>query len=158
MPLLLLTDSSGSNPISAFGITVPRRLGRWLAGLWISAVVAGSLLPGTAKVSLHMSESASRQSRRSAGMTHRWIHFLAFGSTFLVLSLLASGRGETIQAAVEVIAIGCIVEVTQWAVYSHFRVFEWWDIRDDAIGIFMAFLLVPIARRVGIAVSSAMLL
>jgi hypothetical protein len=154
MPLLLLADPSRLDPISAFGMIIPRRRARWFAGLWISAVVAGSLLPGSAKVSLHVSGSAAVPSRRSADLTHRLIHFFAFGSSFLVLSLLASGKGETIQAAGEAIAIGSIVEITQCVVYSHFHMFEWWDIRDDAIGISAAFLLVLIASRVKVAVSS----
>jgi hypothetical protein len=77
---------------------------------------------------------------------HRLIHFVAFGSGFLVLSLLATGRREELEAAGEVLAIGCIIELTQYFVYSHRHVFEWGDVRDDAIGIAAAFLLLQIAN------------
>jgi hypothetical protein len=39
-------------------------------------------------------------------------------------------------------------------VYSHRQVFEWWDVRDDAIGIVVGFLLLQIASRVKLAVAS----
>jgi hypothetical protein len=148
MSLLLRTDSAGSNPISAFGIVVPRRLVRWFAILWISVVIVGSLLPGSAKITLYASESGSPQFRHTPNLTHRLIHFVAFGSSFLVLSLLATGRREQSEAGGDVLAIGCIVEVIQYFVYSHRQVFEWWDVRDDAIGIAVAFLLVQIASLV----------
>jgi hypothetical protein len=88
-------------------------------------------------------------------MEHRLIHFVAFGSSFLVLSLLATGRREELETAAEVLAIGCIVELAQYFVYSHRQVFEWWDVRDDAIGIVVAFLLVQIANRVNSAITSS---
>ena len=65
-----------------------------------------------------------------------------------MLSLLATGRREELEAAGEVLAVGCIVEVIQYFVYSHRHLFEWWDVRDDAIGIAVAFLLVQIASLV----------
>jgi hypothetical protein len=149
MSLLLHVDSGGSNPISAFGLVVPRRLAQWFARLWISAVIVGSLLPGSARVTLHASASTRPQFRYT--LTHRLIHFAAFGSSFLVLSLLATERRLQLEAAVEVMAIGCIVEVIQYFVYSHRQVFEWWDVRDDVIGISLAFLIVQIARQVKLA-------
>jgi len=87
-------------------------------------------------------------------MKHRFIHFIAFGSSFLVLSLLATGRREQLEAAVEIMTIGCIVEIIQFLVYSHRQVFEWWDVRDDAIGIVVGFLLLQIASRVKLAADS----
>jgi hypothetical protein len=154
MSLLLRTDSAGSSPISAFGLAVPRRLVRWFASLWISAVLVGSLLPVSAKVALHASESNGPHSKNTITMKHRFIHFIAFGSSFLVLSLLATGRREQLKAAVEIMTVGCIVEIIQFFVYSHRQVFEWWDVRDDAIGIVVGFLLLQIASRVKLAVVS----
>ena len=148
MSLLLRTDSAGSNPISAFGIVVPGRLVRWFANLWISVVIVGSLLPGSAKITLHASEHKPTHSKHVITTRHRLIHFVAFGSSFLVLSLLATGKREELEAAGEVLAIGCILEVIQYFVYSRRQVFEWWDVRDDAIGIAVAFLLVQIASLV----------
>jgi hypothetical protein len=71
-----------------------------------------------------------------------------------VLSLLAAGWREELEAAGEVLAIGCIVELAQYFVYSHRQVFEWWDVRDDAIGIAAAFLLVQIASQVKLPIAS----
>jgi len=85
-------------------------------------------------------------------MKHRLIHIFAFGSSFYLLSLLATRRREELEAAGEVMAIGCFVELIQYFVYSHDRGFEWWDVRDDAIGI-AAFLLIRIASRVNIRVN-----
>lgn len=151
MSLLLQTDSARSTPVSALGIVAPRRLVRWFARLWISVVIVGSLLPGSAKVFLHASESKPTQFRGTANLTHRLIHFVAFGSSFLVLSLLATGRRKQLEAAGEVMAIGCFIELTQYFAYSHRQLFEWWDVRDDAIGIIVAFLLIQIANRVSVA-------
>jgi len=125
-----------------------------LARFWISAVLVGSLLPSSAKVTLHASEGNGTHSKNTVTMKHRFIHFIAFGSSFLVLSLLATGRREQLEAAVEIMTIGCIVEIIQFLVYSHRQVFEWWDVRDDAIGIVVGFLLLQIASRVKLAADS----
>jgi hypothetical protein len=87
-------------------------------------------------------------------MKHRFIHFIAFGSSFLVLSLLAVGRREQLEAAAEIMTIGCVVEIVQFFAYSHRHFFEWWDVRDDAIGIAVGFLLLQIASRVKLALVS----
>lgn len=147
MSLLLRTDPPGLDPIFVFGISIPRRSARWFARLWISVVIIGSLLPGSAKVKLRASETRRTQSRNAVKTTHRVVHFFAFGSSFLMLSLLATRRREELEAAAEIFTIGCIVELAQYFVYSHRRGFEWWDVRDDAIGIFMAWLVLQITSR-----------
>jgi hypothetical protein len=153
MSTLLRSDSFGSKPVSAFGILVPRRVARWFARLWISAVIVGSLLPGSIKVMLRASEGKSTYSR-NALTRHRLIHFFAFGSSFFLLSLLATGSREELEAAGEVMAIGCIVELAQYLISDHRYIFEWWDVRDDAIGIAVVFLLVQICSRANSAISS----
>lgn len=153
MPLLLQTNSPRSKPVSALGIVVPRQLAQWFARLWISVVIAGSLLPG--RVHWHASQSEPAEVRHTAILAHQFIHFVAFGSSFLVLSLLATGRREQLEAAFEVMTIGCIIELIQYVVYSHRQVFEWWDVRDDAIGVVVAFLLIQIISRVTPCSSSA---
>jgi len=152
--MLLRSDSPVSKPLSVFGIHVPLRVARWFARVWISAVIVGSLMPGSAKVMLRGSESKHIHSRSSTGLRHRLLHFVAFGSSFLVLSLLATGKREELKAAGEVMAIGCIVELAQYFIYAPRHFFEWWDVRDDAIGIAVAFLLLQIASRVNSAMSS----
>ncbi len=73
--------------------------------------------------------------------------YSAFGSSCFLLCLLAIDRREEWQAAGEVLAIGCIVEVIQDFVFSHGTIFEWWDVRDDAFGILLALLVVQLIRR-----------
>jgi hypothetical protein len=117
----------------------------------------GSLLPASAKITFHASESKHTHFGSSINLKHRLIHFVAFGSSFLVLSLLATGSREELQAAGEVMVIGCFVELAQYLQHfidSHRQLFEWWDVRDDAIGIALAFLLVQIVKRVNSASGS----
>ena len=78
-------------------------------------------------------------------MTHRAIHVAAFGSSFLVLTLLATGRKEHLKAAAAVLIIGFTVEIIQYLVYSHRQNFEWTDVRDDALGIAIAYIVVQMA-------------
>jgi len=101
-----------------------------------------------------MIEGDRTQLRNAVSTRHRLIHFVAFGSSFLVLSLLAARRREELEAAGKLMSIACIVELSQYFIYSHRQVFEWWDVRDDAIGITVAFVLVQIARRARLALNS----
>ena len=71
-----------------------------------------------------------------------------------MLGLLATSRKEELEAAAEVIAVGCIVELVQYFVYSHGQLFEWWDVRDDTIGVAAAFILVQMAHRVKFGIGS----
>jgi FtsH-binding integral membrane protein len=147
--ILLRKDPPESKSISVLGTVVPPKAVHWLARLWIAAVIVGSLLPGSAKVALHTSNN----------VRHRLIHFFAFGSSFLVLSLLATTRQEELQAAAEVLVMGCIVELAQYSVsvFSHRPIFEWWDVRDDAIGIAVAFLLIQVSNKVKLFIASRFL-
>jgi hypothetical protein len=152
--MLFRSDPPGSKPVTILGILVPRRLARWFARVWIAAVIVGSLLPGSAKITLRASEGKPTHAGKAVEIKHRFIHFLAFGSSFLVLSVLAKRRKEQLEAAVEVMIIGCIVETIQYFVYSYRHIFEWWDVRDDALGILAAFLLLQVAGRVKSSVGS----
>jgi len=53
---------------------------------------------------------------------------------------------EEMAGAVEAVALGCLIEVAQDFIYAHGKTFEWRDVRDDAIGILIAFLVVRIIR------------
>jgi hypothetical protein len=59
-----------------------------------------------------------------------------------------------LQAEGEVMAVGCCVELAQYYLYSHRQLFEWWDVRDDAIGIAVAFLFLQMAKRIDRAIAS----
>jgi uncharacterized membrane protein YccC len=72
----------------------------------------------------------------------------AFGSSWFLVSLLTRNDREALEAVGQIMAVGFLVELAQCVLYSHGRVFEWWDIRDDAVGIAVAFLAVHLARLV----------
>ena len=71
----------------------------------------------------------------------------AFGSSWFLVSLLTRNNREALEAVGEIMAVGVLVELAQDALYSQGRVFEWWDIRDDAIGIALAFVAVSLVGR-----------
>jgi hypothetical protein len=113
----------------------------------MSALIVGSLPPGSAKERIGASTSEAESMTYRAGYRHRLIHVLTFGSARFLVSLLAWNRREESQAAGEVSAIGCLVELTQDIFYSHGNLFEWWDVRDDAIGIALAFVTIQLIHR-----------
>ena len=133
-------------PESRIKQIVPRRLLRRIAAVWIVCLIVGSLLPGSAKVRLGTTYHSSTHHSRIVGMKHRVIHFLAFGSTALMLMLLAPSRRHEMRAGVGVMLLGCALEVTQFMIYS--INFEWWDVRDDCYGIAGAFITFQIAKRI----------
>ncbi len=71
----------------------------------------------------------------------------AFGSSWFFVTVLTRNKWEALGAAGEIMAVGFLVELTQYVAYSHGHVFEWWDIRDDAIGIVVVCLVVQLVRR-----------
>lgn len=96
-------------------------------------------MPSQAKVSLGLVGT------RPPNLEHRVVHFVAFGIGELLLLLLATNRRQEAYRVVGVIGLGLGLELTQHFVLSG-RYFEWWDLRDDAIGIFTALLVVDITR------------
>ena len=143
-----LLRTSESKPVSVFGRFIPSRLARWIARLWIIAIVIGSLLPGPSKERLGASTHKAVQNAGYVKIKHRVIHAFAFGTSCFLVSLLARNRREEFQAAGEALALGFFVELAQDIVYAHGRVLEWWDIRDDAIGITVAFLAIQLIHRI----------
>lgn len=113
----------------------------------MTAVIVGSLLPGPVKENLGAVQIRA-QVADDLKIRHRLIHLLAFGSSYFLLSLLAWNRREELETAGEVLAVGCLVELAQDVMYSHGEFFEWWDVRDDAIGIAVAFLAIQLMRRI----------
>jgi hypothetical protein len=150
--MLFRGDSGRSKTFEVLGIFVAPQVARWFAGLWICAVIVGSLLPGSARVQLHTHTSEDRPSHghstSAVSMQHRFLHFFAFGSSFFWLSLLATGKRKEVEVAAEIMAIGCVVELTQYFLYPYRHVFEWWDVRDDAIGIAVAFLAIQLSHQI----------
>src|SRR5450432_231467 len=100
-------------PVSVFGRVIPSRLTRWIARLWIIAIVIGSLLPGHSKESLGASTHKAVQNAGYVKIKHRVIHAFAFGTSCFLVSLLARNRREEFQAAGEALALGFLVELAQ---------------------------------------------
>lgn len=138
---------SQTRPILILGRTVSIRLARWITRLWIVAVIVGSLLPGDLKEKIGTNPPKGVEPVGYEGTRHRVIHVCVFGSSYFLLSLLAWNRREELQAAGEVLALGCLIELLQDLVYAHGKVFEWWDLRDDAIGIAVAFFTLQLIHR-----------
>ena len=137
-----------SRPVSVFGRFIPSVWIRWLARLWLILIVVGSLLPGPAKVQLGTMPAKPAHGGSRVTMQHRLMHGLAFGSAWLLVSFLTVSNREALLAAGEVLAVGFLIELAQDIVYSHGKTFEWWDIRDDALGIGAVFATVLLARWV----------
>jgi hypothetical protein len=112
---------------------------RWLATIWIIALTAGSLMPGQAKVSLGLIGS------RPPNLEHRIVHCVGFGIAGLLLLFSATNRRQEAYCVIGVVSLGLGLELAQHFVLRG-RYFEWWDLRDDAIGIFTALLVVDITR------------
>lgn len=150
MPFLTGRSENPGKKVSIAGHLLPRPVVLWFARAWIAAVVVGSLMPQSAKIAVHAADVTKHDST-DVSLSHRWIHFLAFGSSFLVLSRLAGGKREELLAAVEIVGIGCAVEVVQCGQFywqAHRMAFEWWDIRDDAIGVAAALVLLWVSEAV----------
>ena len=116
-----------------------RSVVRWLATIWILTLIAGSLMPGQAKVTLGLVGT------RPPNLEHRVAHFVGFGIAELLLLFLATNRRQQSHRVIGMVSLGLCLELTQHFVLSG-RYFEWWDVRDDAIGIFAALLVIDITR------------
>jgi hypothetical protein len=117
---------------------------RWLATIWILALIGGSLMPGQAKLVLGTTTSRP-VGDRPPNLEHRVVHCVGFGIAELLLLLLTTNRRQEVYRVIGVISLGFGLELTQHFILSG-RYFEWWDLRDDAIGIFAALLIVDITR------------
>jgi len=116
-----------------------RNVLRWLATIWIIALIAGSLMPSQTKATLGLVGT------RPPNLEHRVVHFVGFGIGELLLLFLATNRRQEASRVIGVVSLGLGLELTQYFVLSA-RYFEWWDVRDDVIGIVTALLLVDITR------------
>jgi hypothetical protein len=96
--------------------------------MWVLVLAAGSFLPDHAKDAI------------GTHAVHRLYHLVSFGSTAYLLSLIARDTRERFAASFFVIALGCALEYGQHVVF-HIPI-EWWDIRDDTLGVLAAALLI----------------
>jgi hypothetical protein len=110
------------------------------------ALLAGAamlLLAGLLYLSLHLP-------RRNGGtLAHRIEHVGAFGALALLLLPLARNGRETWLIAVAILCVACGMELQQYYVFHFVRYrqpIEWWDIRDDTVGLLLILLAVQFTR------------
>jgi hypothetical protein len=68
---------------------------------------------------------------------HQIEHVVVFGATAMLLLTLARNRRETLNAVGGVLLLAVAIEISQYLIYS-LPAFEWWDVREDAIGAAIA--------------------
>lgn len=143
----VLFGKSEARPICIFGRRVPEEVALWLVRLWIAIVIIGSLMPGQYKQKIGASPAQQTRTHSTPVSKHGLIHVLAFGSSCFFLGLLASNRRAQYRSAGEILLVAALVELAQDLMYAHGKTFEWWDLRDDAIGILLAVLVLRFMRR-----------
>jgi hypothetical protein len=110
--------------------------------LWVAGVVVGSFLPGEAKRQLGTRPYVLHH---PVAIEHRIVHILTFGVTALLFLLMADRSKDQARAAGTALLLGFGIELMQFA-FRFAPVFEWWDLRDDGIGIVSAFAIFQAAR------------
>jgi len=82
-------------------------------------------------------------------ITHRVAHVGAFGALALLVLPLARSRRETWLITAVIFCIACGMEMLQYHVFhfaSNRQPIEWWDIRDNTVGLLLALLAVRYTR------------
>ena len=129
-----------------FKQVLPRRLLAWVVPVWITCLTFGSLLPGNLKVELGTTtEQQQIHPNEGVILPHRIAHFALFGFTACLLMLLSRTNRTEFWAMITAILLGSAIEFAQHAIYR-FN-FEWWDVRDDAIGAVGAYLVFRALHR-----------
>jgi len=90
---------------------------RLIASLWIAGVAFVSL-----------------QSHRppQTPALHRLFHFAVFAATAVILRTSIAGRRPLLRATLVAVTVGVALELLQTQMRYPI---EWWDVRDDAIGV-----------------------
>lgn len=77
---------------------------------------------------------------------HRIEHAAAFGFLGLLVLPLSRNRVQEWMLALTIAALAATLELAQHLIFRN-TVFEWWDVRDDSIGVLFAWLVVRSIRR-----------
>ncbi len=80
----------------------------------------------------------------SQSIVHNLWHAFVFGVAALLLMALANGRKREWIGAASVFGLALGIEIAQYLLYK--GRFEWWDVRDDTIGLLIAMLLIRRTR------------
>ncbi len=110
---------------------------RWFTAIWIICLIVASLQP------------VRPPDTKEGGnfYKHQIMHVTMFGATALILLALGRRRGDDWRAAAVTVALAIAIEAAQLAIYRMPFGFEWWDVREDTIGVVLAMLL---DRRTGV--------
>jgi uncharacterized membrane protein len=100
---------------------------RLLAAVWIAGLVAVSLQPW-------------RPHGESQSIVHQVLHVVLFGAAALMLAALSRTGKQASTAALAIFALAVAIETSQHLLYKD--PFEWWDVRDDTIGVAFAWMLI----------------
>ena len=102
---------------------------RLIASLWIAGVAFVSL-----------------QSHRppQTPALHRLFHFAVFAATAVILRTSIAGRRPLLRATLVAVTVGVALELLQTQMRYPI---EWWDVRDDAIGVLIGAIVWQAASR-----------
>ena len=104
-----------------------RQLLRLLAAVWIAGLVAVSLQPW-------------RPPGESQSIVHNVWHVTFFGAVGVMLCALSRNGRQASTAALGIFCLAVAIETGQHLLYKD--PFEWWDVRDDTIGVAFAWMLI----------------
>jgi hypothetical protein len=104
-----------------------RQLLRRIAIVWILGVVAVSLQPW-------------RPQGESQSIVHPVSHMVLFGVAAAMLFALSENARQAWATALEIFCLAMAIETSQHLLYKN--LFEWWDVRDDTIGVAAAWMLI----------------
>lgn len=109
-----------------------------LLPFWLAVLIIGSFLPSEAKQAIGTTAEIRHGRIDAPGLAHRLWHFGSFGATALLVSLVNRNPGKRILFVVSIAVLGLCIELMQARLTGF--VVEWWDVRDDALGVavFMA--------------------
>jgi hypothetical protein len=107
----------------------------------VACLVIGSFLPGTTKDTLGTSNPVSASAEGRVAVGHRLTHFLTFGSSALILTLIPEAQALRLVAAVGIMSLGLTIEYGQYQLFDLKRM-EWWDVRDDCLAAIVSLALV----------------
>jgi hypothetical protein len=99
-----------------------------LTQIWILVLIVGSLQPARPAPVVGL---------------HRDIHWLAFAGAAFLLLLVCRNRRWEIRSLIAVCLLGLSLEYLQHLIYRN--AMEWRDVRDDALGVIVAFTLYRLA-------------
>jgi VanZ family protein len=103
---------------------------KWFASIWVICLIVASLQPFRPEAT-----------KAHHSLKHQIEHVVVFGATGLIFLALARERREDWTATGGVVVLALFIETAQLLIYHTPEGFEWWDVRDDTLGAFLALLV-----------------